>query len=86
MAPLTDEDFAQLKRRANASELTAADARKMLAEALLERGARKHAEYELAKERFYHDDKKAFIVRLRERICELVGQRVMLHEKRAAAP
>ncbi len=54
MATLTDDDFTQLTRRANAGILTASDARRLLAEALLEREARKAAEEELAWRRYYH--------------------------------
>jgi hypothetical protein len=45
MATRTDDDFARLKqRRAKANTLTVADASRLLAEALYERGARKAAE------------------------------------------
>jgi hypothetical protein len=81
MATLTDDDFARLQQRARDGTLTVSDARRLLSEALLERGARKAVEEDLARERFYHSDLADILDSQRKRYAELQGQMDVLQEK-----
>jgi hypothetical protein len=81
MATLTDDDIARLQQRARDGTLTVSDARRLLAEALLERGARKAAEEDLARERFYHADLADLLASQRTRYTELRGEIDALKKK-----